>query len=152
MASQRGTVAASRYFPRSRWANSRFAASAIPFEELAGGRLLDVGCNHGYNSIHAAVKYRFSTIGIDIQPRHIEASRFLADLAGASSEFELANAETFSRPRGFDVVLHFGTADNAIGYAMHSSRSHDAVIRVYDAAGSVIESREQTKTPNESAR
>jgi hypothetical protein len=28
---------------------------------------------------------------------------------------------------------------NAIGYAMHSSRSHDAVIRVYDDAGSVIE-------------
>jgi hypothetical protein len=27
---------------------------------------------------------------------------------------------------------------NAIGYAMHSSRSHDAVIRVYDAAGNVI--------------
>ena len=24
---------------------------------------------------------------------------------------------------------------NAIGYAMHSSRSHDAVIRVYDAPG-----------------
>jgi hypothetical protein len=29
--------------------------------------------------------------------------------------------------------------DNAIGYAMHSSRSHDAVIRVYDAGGNVIE-------------
>jgi hypothetical protein len=28
---------------------------------------------------------------------------------------------------------------NAIGYAMHSSRSHDAVIRVYDATGNVIE-------------
>jgi len=28
---------------------------------------------------------------------------------------------------------------NAIGYAMHSSRSHDAVIRVYDDAGNVIE-------------
>jgi hypothetical protein len=27
---------------------------------------------------------------------------------------------------------------NAIGYAMHSSRSHHAVIRVYDAAGNVI--------------
>jgi hypothetical protein len=26
---------------------------------------------------------------------------------------------------------------NAINYAMHSSRSHDAVIRVYDAAGTV---------------
>jgi hypothetical protein len=29
--------------------------------------------------------------------------------------------------------------ENAIGYAMHSSRSHDAVIRVYDEAGNVIE-------------
>ena len=26
---------------------------------------------------------------------------------------------------------------NAIGYALHYSRSHDAVIRVYDAAGNV---------------
>src|SRR5215469_3500232 len=55
------------------------------------------------------------------------------------------------RPRkdhdGVDLisdVLPFGrlwydTPDNAIGYAMHSSRSHDAVIRVYDAAGNVIE-------------
>jgi len=49
--------------------------------------------------------------------------------------------------RGFDLisdVLPFGrlwydTSENAIGYAMHSSRSHDAVIRVYDAAGNVIE-------------
>ena len=31
---------------------------------------------------------------------------------------------------------------NAIGYAEHFSRSHDAVIRVYDLAGNVIESHE----------
>jgi len=49
--------------------------------------------------------------------------------------------------RGVDLisdVLPFGrlwydTSDNAIGYAMHSRRSHDAVIRVYDSAGNVIE-------------
>jgi hypothetical protein len=49
--------------------------------------------------------------------------------------------------RGVDLVsdalpfgrLWYDTPDNAIGYAMHSSRSHDAVIRVYDAAGNVIE-------------
>jgi len=49
--------------------------------------------------------------------------------------------------RGVDLisdVLPFGqlwydTPDNAIGYVMHYSRSHDAVIRVYDAAGNVIE-------------
>jgi hypothetical protein len=32
---------------------------------------------------------------------------------------------------------------NAIGYAKHRSRSHDAVIRVYDNAGNVIETHEQ---------
>ena len=31
---------------------------------------------------------------------------------------------------------------NAIGYAKHLSRSHDAVIRVYDEAGNVIETHE----------
>jgi hypothetical protein len=44
--------------------------------------------------------------------------------------------------RSFDLisdVLPFGrlwydTPDNAIGYAMHYSRSADAVIRVYDSA------------------
>ena len=34
------------------------------------------------------------------------------------------------------------TIANAIGYAMHRSRSHNAVIRVYDDAGNVIETHE----------
>jgi hypothetical protein len=33
---------------------------------------------------------------------------------------------------------------NAIGYAKHRSRSHDAVIRVYDQTGNVIETHEHT--------
>src|SRR5499433_1159556 len=45
--------------------------------------------------------------------------------------------------RGVDLIsevlplgrLWYDTPDNAIGYAMHCSRSHDAVIRVYDEAG-----------------
>jgi len=49
--------------------------------------------------------------------------------------------------RGLDLIsdalpfgrLWYDTPDNAIGYAMHDSRSHNAVIRVYDAAGNVIE-------------
>jgi hypothetical protein len=32
---------------------------------------------------------------------------------------------------------------NAVSNAMHRSRSHDAVIRVYDEAGNVIEPHEQ---------
>ena len=52
--------------------------------------------------------------------------------------------------RGVDLIsdalpfgrLWYDTTDNAIGYAMHSSRSHNAVIRVYDKAGSVIATHE----------
>jgi len=52
--------------------------------------------------------------------------------------------------RGVDLIsdalpfgrLWYDTPDDAIGYAMHSSRSHNAIIRVYDAAGHVIETHE----------
>jgi hypothetical protein len=50
----------------------------------------------------------------------------------------------------FSDVLPFGrlwygepnAISNAIGYGQHRSRSHDAVIRVYDEAGNVIETHE----------
>src|SRR5262249_8158246 len=56
--------------------------------------------------------------------------------------------------RGVDLisdVLPFGrlwydTPDHAIGYAMHYSRSHDAVIRVYDEADNVIQTHEPAGT------
>jgi hypothetical protein len=52
--------------------------------------------------------------------------------------------------RGVDLIsdaLPFGrlwyaapnAVENAIGYATHRSRSHNAVIRVYDDAGNVIQ-------------
>jgi len=37
-----------------------------------------------------------------------------------------------------------GAVSNAICYAKFYSRSHDAVIRVYDEAGNVIETHEHT--------
>ena len=56
--------------------------------------------------------------------------------------------------RGVDLIsdaLPFGrlwyaepnAVANAIGYAEHRSRSHDAVIRVYDEWGNVIETQER---------
>ena len=59
--------------------------------------------------------------------------------------------------RGVDLisdVLPFGrlwydTPDNAIGYAKFPSRSHDAVICVYDAVGNVIETHEHKGNFNE---
>jgi hypothetical protein len=40
------------------------------------------------------------------------------------------------------AILDFNVTSNAINYAKFRSRSHDAVIRVYDEAGNVIETHE----------
>jgi hypothetical protein len=42
------------------------------------------------------------------------------------------------------VGLWYAEIPHAIGYAEFFSRSHDAVIRVYDAAGNVVETHEHT--------
>jgi 2-polyprenyl-3-methyl-5-hydroxy-6-metoxy-1,4-benzoquinol methylase len=84
------------------------AARHIPFADLAGGTLLDIGCNSGFNAIHAANAYGMQAVGIDVVPRHIEVARLLAGVAGIDASFQLANAETFALP-GCAVVLHFGT-------------------------------------------
>jgi SAM-dependent methyltransferase len=85
------------------------AETVVPFAEISGGKLLDIGCNAGYNSIHAALKYGLCCTGIDIVPKHIQSAHFLAETAGVNAQFLIASAETFSRPEEFDVVLHFGT-------------------------------------------
>ena len=57
--------------------------------------------------------------------------------------------------RGVDLIsdalpfgrLWYGDANavaNAVVYAQHCSRSHDAVIRVYDEAGNVTETHKHT--------
>jgi hypothetical protein len=53
--------------------------------------------------------------------------------------------------RGFDLLsdalpfgrLWYGEVSDAIGYAKFYCRSHDGLIRVYDAAGNAIETHEQ---------
>jgi hypothetical protein len=55
--------------------------------------------------------------------------------------------------RGVDLIsdalpfgrLWYDAPENAIGYAMHRSRSHHAVIRVYDVAGNVIETHNASR-------
>jgi hypothetical protein len=57
--------------------------------------------------------------------------------------------------RGVDLVsdvlpfgrLWYAKATDAIGYAQHCSRSHNAVIRVYDESGNVIAHQHKFKEP-----
>jgi hypothetical protein len=68
-------------------------------------------------------------------PLHIYEVRPRKDKRGVNL---ISDALPFSR-------LWYGEPDaisNAIDYATHHSRSHDAVIRVYDDTGNVIETHE----------
>ncbi len=75
--------------------------------------------------------------------------------ASTKSEHHVYQVRSRKDKRGVDLIsdaLPFGrlwycepnAVSNAIGYASHYSRSHGAVIRVYDEAGNVIETQEHT--------
>jgi hypothetical protein len=60
--------------------------------------------------------------------------------------FDLNGHIPNARRNRLGVIISFllrASRANAIGYALHRSRSHDAVIRVYDEAGNVIETHER---------
>jgi hypothetical protein len=70
-----------------------------------------------------------------------------------SARIQNPDSRQYGSTRSFDLIsdaLPFGrlwygepnAVANAIGYAEHRSRSHDAVIRVYDAAGNLIETHQ----------
>jgi hypothetical protein len=80
---------------------------------------------------------------------------FAASFSYAYPQRKMHNYEVWPRKdgRGVDLIsdrLPFGklwydepnAVVNAIGYALHPSRSHNAVIRVYDEAGNVIGTHE----------
>lgn len=81
----------------------------LPTENFAGKRVLDVGCNSGYNSIYAAAEWEMKPTGIDFTQRHIDVSTMLARAAGIDATFRLDSAETYKEPSVFDLVLHLGT-------------------------------------------
>lgn len=96
----------------------------LPREALAG-RILDIGCNNGYNSISLAQRFGAKATGIDYNPRHVRVCRKLAEMAGVAAEFVQADAEQFSRPGEFDLVLHFGTLYHLANPLLALRRSAD---------------------------
>jgi hypothetical protein len=70
-----------------------------------------------------------------ISPQHAYKIRLRKDRSGVDL---ISDVLPFGR-------LWYGEPDaisNAIGYAKHRSRSHNAVLRVYDEAGNVVETHE----------
>ncbi len=83
----------------------------LSFEKLSGKRVLDIGFNLGYNSIHLAANYGMEAVGLDVSEHHKEVAEFLAGLSNVQekTQFRLGDATFYVEPEGFDFVLHFGT-------------------------------------------
>lgn len=84
-------------------------ADSIPLGELRGAAALDIGCNSGYVTAELASRYGMDVTGIDVVPRHLEVSQFIAGSTGADVELVRASAEEFHRPGEYRLITHFGT-------------------------------------------
>jgi len=69
---------------------------------------------------------------IETPAGRVDTFSFLVKIASARTVVDLIS---YALPFGRLWYSEANAASNAIGYVMHSSRSHDAVIRVYGDAG-----------------
>lgn len=80
------------------------------FDSLAGssGRLLEVGCGIGVDSIQLA-KCGFQVTAVDLTETALQVAKQFAALRGVDIDFRLGNAERLEFADGeFDVVYSFG--------------------------------------------
>jgi hypothetical protein len=76
--------------------------------------------------------------------RHFFNNDAMRDRAEVRPRKDKRGVDLISDVLPFSPLWYTGpnAISNAVGYAKFRSRSHDAVIRVYDAAGNVIETHE----------
>ena len=73
---------------------------------LAGRRVLDIGCGTGGPAILLAREYRAHVVGTDIEPQLLERAKALAWKAGVSVDWRLVNPGPLAFPdNAFDLVF-----------------------------------------------
>ncbi|RBO52273.1 hypothetical protein DSD19_14255 [Rhodovulum sp. BSW8] len=85
----------------------RFHAK-IDLSRLAGKRVLDLGFNEGYNSIFLSKYLGCKVDGIEFYDAAVKRTSAIAEFCGAPCTFWTADANTFSAPATYDVILHCG--------------------------------------------
>ena len=74
--------------------------------DLAGQRVLDIGCGTGGPAILLAREYRAQVVGTDIEPQLLERAKALASKAGASVDWRLVDPGPLAFPdNAFDLVF-----------------------------------------------
>jgi ubiquinone/menaquinone biosynthesis C-methylase UbiE len=93
----------------------------IPFAELAGKDVLEIGCGTGVHA-HLLAQAGARLTAVDLTPTAIELTRKRLDLHGLSADVREADAERLPFPdASFDFVWSWGV--------IHHSEHTDAVVR-----------------------
>jgi SAM-dependent methyltransferase len=81
--------------------------------DLAGAKVLDIGCGTGRFSIECIKRGAVRVVGIDFAPSMIEFSRRVAEQMGVSDKCEFVQGEFLGHEfnESFDVVLALGCFD-----------------------------------------
>ncbi|VWX63230.1 Methyltransferase type 11 [Burkholderiales bacterium 8X] len=93
-------------FPAFKW---REIAPCIP-EDLAGWRVLDVGCNAGFYSFELA-RRGASVLGIDVDEHYLAQARWACGQLGLEKQVEFRRMEVYELARNderFDLVWFMG--------------------------------------------
>ena len=92
-------------FPAVKW---RHMAEALP-KDLAGRRVLDIGCNGGFYALAMKRLGAAHVLGIDADPFYLEQARFAAEVSGLDVEFrQMSVYDVASIGERFDIVLFMG--------------------------------------------
>ncbi len=103
----------------------------IPFDELAGRDVLEVGCGTG---VHARLLAQAGArlTAVDLTPTAIELTRRRLELAGLEGDVREADAEALPfADRSFDYVWSWGV----VHHSEHTDRALDEIARVLRPGG-----------------
>ena len=93
-------------FPSFKW---REIASHVP-QDLAGWRVLDVGCNGGFYSFELA-RRGASVLAVDVDERYLKQARWAAQVLGLEQQVEFRQMGVYELARlgeSFDLVWFMG--------------------------------------------
>jgi 2-polyprenyl-3-methyl-5-hydroxy-6-metoxy-1,4-benzoquinol methylase len=115
-------VGSSRHFAH----DDRLFGKLIPFEQLRGKSVLEVGCGMG---LHTELMSRAGAdvLAIDVSPTSVEATRSRLKLKRVPAAVEMMDVETLSIERKFDFIWSWGVIH-------HSSRTGRAFYNLCRAA------------------
>ena len=113
-----------------RWPNGYILENFIPYDELRGKRVLEIGCGAGLVSSHIVKAGAFLT-AVDLTERAIEITKARFNLQNISADIKRMNAEEMEFEQDkFDFVIswgvihHSGNMQNILDGEYHIQPSH----------------------------